>query len=773
MTLGKLSLVGKKQTLQIAFVNKKGNTVSLSPSESALSKPLLMLKRNDPKKLDNLEVEFDEAQGLPLNIREKGQTWENPAQVAHIAKQTQSRQSSDLNRSRQSLPKGDFHNPYNFIPAPPRKDDHPDLGDHHPVGHGTYHADRWSGRIAVALTLKTPLLIPDAGRATGDEHKTYPLRVDAAGKPDLPPTSIKGMLRSAYEAVTNSRLAIFEKHGERLAYRMPAKIGPIPARVEKTDAGLYLRLMATDLLGYAAKLPRYQKHGQPLDKGASQVALKYEQSRTLPKHQDAVWVMVDAKGKVTQIREREMGETSPGMEWQRGWACITGANISGKEYERIFLEDPSDRMIPVTDEMRLLWGQLIKNYQEVHQKDLEKRREKKQSPDAYFGREPRKTAWSRHVYEAQELTLGEGTLCYVEMVENQVNALLPVSISRRLYDLPPVMLLDDRLKPAVSIQSLSPADRVFGWVCQGKPSPKNAKVAYKGNLRISAVQCLSNKAIEPFHGLGLPLAILGQPKPEQTRFYIASDHHGSPLEPGIDKAEGYQDHSKTIRGRKVYPHHRALVEDYWENPTEENSAHEYRRLPATDEKICDDQNRSILGWVKPQTKFVFSIDITNLSDVELGALLWLLALPSEHYHRLGGGKPLGFGSIRLDIDWDKTELKTGQDWGVFYSSLIAAPTVEVTSDQVNDCIQKFQTALSQAYEANFTEIPFIAAFLKAAQGFNDRLPIHYPRVTAKASAESKSFSWFVDNERSGQNGGLKLPLPALVQETGLPLNPTY
>ena len=59
----------------------------------------------------------------------------------------------------------DFHNPYNFVPCLPRKDISGDLGDRNPLtfgmGHSVYQSDRWSGRISVTLTTKTPLLIPD------------------------------------------------------------------------------------------------------------------------------------------------------------------------------------------------------------------------------------------------------------------------------------------------------------------------------------------------------------------------------------------------------------------------------------------------------------------------------------------------------------------------------------------------------------------------------------------------------------------------------------
>ncbi|MFM7367800.1 MAG: RAMP superfamily CRISPR-associated protein, partial [Sphaerospermopsis kisseleviana] len=145
-----------------------------------------------------------------------------------------------------------------------------ELGDRPPCGHDSYLDNHWSGRISVTLTTVTPLLIPDAANLTedGNRHKTYPLRLDADGKPYLPPTSIKGMLRSAYEAVTNSRLSIFVKHKDRLAFRMSTKNDFIPARVECRDNQLVLRLMeAPELLGDTARLLRYQKSSNSRDKG--------------------------------------------------------------------------------------------------------------------------------------------------------------------------------------------------------------------------------------------------------------------------------------------------------------------------------------------------------------------------------------------------------------------------------------------------------------------------------------------------------------------------
>jgi CRISPR-associated protein (TIGR03986 family) len=51
--------------------------------------------------------------------------------------------------------------------------------------------------------------------------------------------------------------------------------------------------------------------------------------------------------------------------------------------------------------------------------------------------------------------------------------------------------------------------------------------------------------------------------------------------------------------------------------------------------------------VKSGVTFHFRIYFENLTDVELGALLWVLRLPPRHLHKIGMGKPLGMGSVEI------------------------------------------------------------------------------------------------------------------------------
>lgn len=742
---GKLVVITTKNKedngLRITFPTKKSGMSQPTPFKSDQLHPALNAKLIE--ELRNLDVDLELEGGQPRRIRPVGDPWRIPTSTA----------SGEF-----------FHNPYNFIPALPRPE-HSELGDHPPASHDHYRENLWSGRIAVTLTTETPLLILDAARAREVEgtegHKSYPIRLGPDGKPYLPPTSVKGMLRSAYEAVTNSRLSVFVKHSERLAYRMEARFGPVPARVENGDSGLVLRVMKE-----SAKLQRYQTGSQlPLDKGESRAATRYEGSNQLPTHGDLVWVRIN-QGKIARIRKWQPECPGDG-EWHKGWVCITGPNIQGKRYERVFVEDESDLYIPVTPEIQALWDELIQNYRKVHKDDIKKRLQNNHPRD-YLGHEPGKTGWSRHVYEAGEIPLQAGTLCYVEFSGNRITALLPVTISRRLYDVSPEQFLDSSLKPATELAQLSPADRVFGWVNQ------SGNGAYRGNLRIGQVICESADSVQGLGFPGLPLAILGQPKEQQARFYAARDQQGTPLEPGLAKARGYSKRSQGLRGRKVYPHHN-LPEGYWDNPLEDSAQpvgggyfREYRRPDGPDQR--DNQNRSIQGWIKPGVSFRFAIQVNNLSAVELGALLWLLELPEGHYHRLGGGKPLGFGSVRLTVNWAQSDLREGKDWQAAYCTLAAVePPAPGAARQ---CMQRFEEALVQAYGSK--NPTFIAAFKRCAKGFEDGNPIHYPRVRPEGqqgpvppNPKGEGFEWFVANEKSRSPKSL----PSLLEKGGLPVVP--
>jgi CRISPR/Cas system CSM-associated protein Csm3 (group 7 of RAMP superfamily) len=584
---GTLILNTKKQ-LRVKFTNGKGNAVEMAVPDPELH-PLLRQLKTDLKRCQELngkEVELEEVKGQPTKVRPVGESWPLAVQPSPPQKSDYpvGRKSPVQQQGRQHMP--EFHNPYNFVPALPRDQIQGDLGDLPPAGHHRYLTDRFSGVIRVKMVLATPLLLPDAARRIEYKevdqtlgiqpgHKSFPVRVDADNQPYVPPTSIKGMLRSAYEAVTNSRLAIFAGHDTKVEFR------------------------------------RY---------------------------------------------------------------------------------DPRTRRAP-----------------------------------------------------------------------------------RCSYEMSPLDLLAESLRPAGDIKLLSPAERLFGWANQ------TGDGAYRGQLRVGPVICKTQDAIELFGIPGLPLAILAQPRPQQGRFYVAASSNGEAQRDGLLKEEAGYGRGKGLRGRKAYPHQNLLPAN-WRTPIEDRtrrpdnqSFQEYRRPKSGDTEMRDDQNRSIQGWVRPLTEFSFDLHVTNLSKVEVGGVLWLLSLGDGHFYRLGGGKPFGFGSVSLSIDAGNTHLQTGTNWKAFYSTLDDTGLAEENTEIL---VRAFRENVGAAYGdgRSFERIPFIAAFLRAAKGFADGLPTHYPRARQQGQQgpvpphpEGKSFQWFVANDRER-----RVSLPDLVNsidqaDPGLPM----
>lgn len=946
---GKLAWRGEKQKRhRVIVVQTKGGTTAYPVPPGQLSADL----EGDEREEIEVEARRDGSGRPVLEVRPAGQEFKPSAATRTPAPQPRReagpqhdqggamrhRRDDDYGRNRrpdrqqnagqkEELPK-EFHNPYNFIPAPDRgsvleESPKSPLGDRAPSGHDCLHRDLFSGQLRVRLTVETPLLIPDTARAVlhppgadpKEAHKSFPLRVGKDGRPHLPVTSVKGMLRAAYEAVTNSRLSVFSGHDEPLGFRMEAREGirMVPARIEMVNGKecvvFYLGASGIDGDGtplnergerrnatmLAAWLPMYNAETCWI---SDNPVRPLNDKNRLPRHGEEVvaWVVKVSKQNYSFLRvvalatdEASLGEAPAAYRQAakkiRGYVCNTGQNIKNKHDERVFFNDYEGpaKLDPVEVEQchRDRWNWLIKDYRRIHDDGkggLEK------PPTVKKNDEELELEWSRHIQRTspeevkQDAALDNerlkvGTLCYARVRQvresrYEVLELIPVIISRRLHKLSPSDLLPVSLRPAEAREGLSPADRVFGWVNQ------KGKGAYRGQLRIGTIVCKTKKedAIlsltgDPNHkdaNLGLPLSILGQPKPQQGRFYVAKDKLGRAQGDGSNNEQaGYTDRDKdgnevkkSLRGRKVYPHHAGLPDGYWIDPaherwrggvladrtqeTQSGGFHQEYRCPVNSKgEDRTTQNRSVKEWVKKETRFEFDIHFTNLSAVELGALVWLLTLNEEgsrdaqghpRYFRLGGGKPLGFGSVTLELAG--CDVRDGAAWRAYYESLDAASDVHDASacgegccwevpaavaddvrsvrrfvarhvkdeagqsayengaDGLGKVVRDYREEVTKIYEhatvhqqdaSGFGSVSFIAAFLRAATGHvNTKRPTHYPRArhyTGNAPppppwgsqpphGEGLAYEWFVENNREA---GRRYALADLDKDVGLPL----
>ncbi len=665
-----------------------------------------------------------------------------------------------------------FLNPYNFVSYLPRPLSLPDaesadalpLWRCPPPPHDRYLG--LSGRITCDVEAVTPVFVSDGHAATVGQrkHKTYRF-FEYGGKPALPATTLRGAVRSVFEAVTNSCFSVFD--GRRLSYRLAATRATtlVPARVEQHGSRWRLRLLS----GFIPMTPGRRPTGLYAAAVHLYTPLKGRRS-TVPfvvlhglGHEDPCFALVEKKGIFTYVHAvanspAGLPRASGSKQVVQGWLCINNQNVDNKRKERFFFRDPTNTTGPVLidlpDPVRKAYEDLIRDYQLRHSERVESRIESKQALDRPIGSEE---GLSRYMYSDKDLEIHDGALVYVSLAgaasSPTVTAVYaaPAAVPRVAYEHTTDDLLPySHLKACRDPETLCPACRVFGWVRKDKEDAgKEDTTALAGRVRFShAVVEGEADVLEP-----TTLAILSSPKPTTTRFYLRPKR--TPPQNGLeDEATGY-DGDNVLRGRKFYRHHRKADRREYERATD----------GAFDGK--DEQNRTIVGACKPGTHFEFAIDFHNLMPVELGALLWALELVDgdrHGFHRVGFAKPLGFGSVSIRV----TGLAT-IDTGVRYTHLDQDGWQPATSSKKEDLVKGFRETLGAMYKAHFDELPNVEDLMALVSEPAD-LPIHYPRTTRAPSVEGKNYEWFMGNKRAGRDAGPRLSLPLAVDDDeGLPI----
>ena len=140
------------------------------------------------------------------------------------------RRAIDVRVPNRATSKYHFINPYNFVSYLKKRPTDCVLGDCPPPPHDRYLG--LTGKIICNVKAKTLLFVSDSHAVEiKNDHASYRF-FQYDGQPALPASSLRGMIRSVFEAVTNSCYAAFQKDDYPLEYRSaraPDKL--IPARV--------------------------------------------------------------------------------------------------------------------------------------------------------------------------------------------------------------------------------------------------------------------------------------------------------------------------------------------------------------------------------------------------------------------------------------------------------------------------------------------------------------------------------------------------------------
>jgi CRISPR/Cas system CSM-associated protein Csm3 (group 7 of RAMP superfamily) len=319
----------------------------------------------------------------------------------------------------------------------------------------------------------------------------------------------------------------------------------------------------------------------------------------------------------------------------------------------------------------------------------------------------------------------------------------------------------DAMLPPEKEEEFTPADRVFGVVNK----VGNKEIKYAGHLRFEPVECKTEDSIKPAGGAagGIHIANLNSPHPSYYPFYVKG---GSKYEEG-----------NHLRGRKVYPHHKGLEAGFFKAPDnyiKDDSHQNPEEIPEgdysvgtfalVDENVAGGKKRYpdflhigkptassfvVKEWVPVDVRFTTTIHFDNLNASELQALCYLLHMPdAECYHRLGGGKPLGFGSVRIDITNAKI-YGNAKGMKQRYETLLKDDLPAEQFMAVNTAKKLGTDYIAKA--ANISELKKILDIWECVcKGF-DEAPIQYPRVHENEEpvrAHSDGYAWFVEDKKN-------------------------
>ncbi|HFJ9404083.1 TPA: TIGR03986 family CRISPR-associated RAMP protein [Bacillus paranthracis] len=620
-----------------------------------------------------------------------------------------------------------FHNPYNFVSWSESAAPHTELAKQAT----TLNSGHNSGTIECCVHLESPLFISGEGIRGKKDHGIYEF-FKKDGTYAIPGSTLRGMVRSVYEAATNSCFSVLQEndHDEPLFYRGNSGMSQelIPARIIEKDGQLHAEL----LTGHVTKKEKGKKllyAGWVLEytrkwTGNSNTPYNARKIPKLPsdiKNGDKVYAILSNKtahrtGRFEFYNVEEMSKEKENLsnpdQVIEGYYYKSGFNFPRKHDERFFYRIKEERistdntypfkemLLEVEESVLKQYNSLLKNYREVN--------EGKPSHQV-----------SRHISEDTKLKVNDLVYVLLDEEEKSVIEMYPVMISRKQYKQSVQDILLEHLKKCHLFNELCPACRLFGWTKGEKAGENEEKAALKTRIYVSDAIFNQEKDKGTYQDT---LEILGTPKPTAIPMYLRPKSATSKVDKVKYFKKGYDEEEATIRGRKIYRSHSKQPKQHNAEP--------------------GNQNRTLKDILKTGNEFTFKIEFHNLTDVELGALIWCLQLEEGMKHRLGYGKPFGFGQISITVgEIEKYEVENR------YSSWNNVVNAAYSLENQKEKVAAFKEEMQTAFAAEFLNIQKVQDLMNILTPNADDLDIHYPRAVQATSG--KQFEWFGKNKNNG------------------------
>lgn len=477
-----------------------------------------------------------------------------------------------------------FVNPYNFISVDKKKD-----------VRAVVSQGKNTGVLHCELITKTPLAMPDTEKVVKDEngHPTYPF-MSLDGVPFIPGSSIRGVLRSVYETLTDSCFVTLDDEGGMLAARVTTH--------HAFNAGVLIREENDEWKLYEADryIFDYKSAGYGINNDAIQGRYINTEKET---YINGEYVKADVKmvpstnQKGMPIKIKVCDKISK-ADGKTDYILYIGEEIGNKKSESVF-RIKEEKKLGAEKIKKALTG--LKNTQLMYQ---DKAINKNLKNGSHTG------------YKNFDAAYRKGVVPIWYMEENGYLYFSLACIGRKTYDKRVENLIGEHRAKCKSRNSLCPACRLFGMVGKGG----NA-AGYGSRIRITDALTVNGN-----YTLTSPVTLkeLGSPRPGYLLFYSKG-------------GKEYDSAGAEIKGRKYY----------WHIPNAANDSEIYS------EKEKNERNMTC-ELVDRDSKFEFDIYYENLTDEELQQLVWLAALgendvAGRYCFKFGHGKPLGLGSAKVTI----------------------------------------------------------------------------------------------------------------------------
>jgi CRISPR-associated protein (TIGR03986 family) len=513
-----------------------------------------------------------------------------------------------------------------------------------------------TGWIECRLKTLTPIFIPNTGNEnafstfqelTGKECKSYDFFSYGDGIPVIPGSEIKGMIRTAFEAVTNSCLSTVEE--EKVLYKRTTQPGK-PGRLFQDSDGSW-KIQPCERYGvnfFKLSKDPYGPFDTPSFREGQELYFK-----------EGGYYKKKIGSRIIKLFKivSDISET-PKSGYKQGY-FHKGEPFGGKKrYESIFF--PLDRELISVPETAI--HNLIENIRLYSDKAVNIHIRK----DEHSGYE--------HLGNIKNIRDLDGALIYYTK-HNCKYYLCPAVIGREVF----YNRLKDVIKdyvPCDNIENLCPACALFGMV--------KGKHAVASMVRFTdAIVTDKKENLSDYYDEIVILPELAAPKLSATEFYLKKpdgadlwnyDYAGrwnrkKDREGKLKVAYPFctlDNYEPQIRGRKFYWHQKI------DNVLDIQGA---IKLEGVTDSKEDYKRRVAVRPVKKGITFLFKVYFNEITPDELKKLIWVLELggSKNHAHKIGMGKPIGLGSVQIQIEKVKVR-----------KIILKADTLEYTFEDFSD-----------------------------------------------------------------------------------------